>query len=431
MVVLTGILGYYSISAAPDVTSPQLNVTFLLMMIVLTLVLAAAIAVRTIHWTVEELRFAVWAPLVLGILAGAAGIVLGGHLQGSPLSQNLLLAAGFVLVLVAALAYATPTLLARYGAGPLAPPPAPGDARAFVEPSAAPPAEGWLLPGASLGAPWLWAMICMTLVPLVVYVISYIPWVALGNQFWTGFPAGNHGQTLWDLTVSMFNYHNDLRVPHPASSPWWAWPFDLKPVWWYQGTLANGTGASIYDAGNLVLFWLSIPAVPWVAWQAWRRRSLALGIVVFAAASQWLPWVWVDRATFQYHYLTTLPFSFLALAYFVAELWHGPARRTWALARVSAAIAILGPAILWLVKGPLCMFAGTSIVDPGSQVCGAVVNPVIVTQRVAAAALVIVIGLAGAAWLWWSARRARMGGGGIARRRARSARSCPPGSPSG
>jgi hypothetical protein len=278
-----------------------------------------------------------------------------------------------------------------------------------VEPPADPPAQSWLVPGANWGIPWLWALACMTLVPLLVYVISYIPWVALGNQFWTGFPAGNHGQTLWELTVSMFNYHNDLRVAHPASSPWWAWPFDLKPVWWYQGSLSNGTGASIYDTGNLVLFWLSVPAVPWVAWQAWRRRSLALGIVVFAAASQWLPWVWVDRATFQYHFLTTLPFSFLALAYFVAELWHGPAARTWALARVSAAIAILGPAIVWLAKGPLCTLAGTSIVDPGSQVCGAVANPVIVTQRVTVAALVIVLGAAAAGWLWFSSRRGAWG----------------------
>ena len=405
--LLAGILGYYSISAAPDATSPQLNVTFLIMMIVLTLVLAAAIAVRSIRWTVEELRFAVIAPLVPGILAAVAGIVLGSRLQGSPLSQNLLLAAGFVLVVVAAVAYAAPLVLARYGAGPLARNPEPGEARTYVDPPADPPTEGWMLPGAFFGLPWLWGLACITIVPLIVYVISYIPWVALGNQFWTGFPAGNHGQTLWELTVSMFNYHNDLRVPHPASSPWWAWPFDLKPVWWYQGSLANGTGASIYDAGNLVLFWLSITAVPWVAWQAWRRRSLALGIVVLAAASQWLPWVWVDRATFQYHFLTTLPFSFLALAYFVAELWHGPSRRTWALARVTAAVAILGPAIIWLVKGPLCVFAGTAAVDPGSQVCGAVANPVIVTQRVAAAATVIVIGAAGAAWLWWSARGAR------------------------
>ncbi len=406
MAVMTGVLGYYSISAAPGVANPQLNVTFLLMMILLTLLLAAGIAVRPIRWTVDELRFAVWAPLLLGVAAAGAGATLGSRLAGSPFSPNLLVAAGFLLVLAAAAAYAIPILLARFGAGPLALPPQPDEARALVGPADRPPEQSWLLPGASLGLPWLWALACMTVVPLVVYVISYIPWVALGNQFWTGFPAGNHGQTLWELTVSMFNYHNDLRVPHPASSPWWAWPFDLKPVWWYQGSLAGGTGASIYDAGNLVLFWLSIPAVPWVAWQAWRRRSLALGIVVLAAASQWLPWVWVDRATFQYHFLTTLPFSFLALAYFVAELWHGPARRTWALARTSAAIAILGPAILWLAKGPLCVLAGTAIVDSGSQVCGAVANPVIVTQRVAGAAFVIVVGVVGAISLWWSAHTA-------------------------
>lgn len=406
MAVLTGILGYYSISAAPGVTSPQLNLTFLLMMIALTLLLGAGIAVRSIHWTVEELRFAVLAPLVLGILAAVAGISLGSRLQGGPLTQNMLLAGAFLLIVVAFVAYAVPLVLARFGAGPLAPPARPGEARTYADPPAEPPAESWLVPGASLGLPWLWALACMTVVPLVVYVISYIPWVALGNQFWTGFPTGNHGQTLWELTVSMFNYHNDLRVAHPASSPWWAWPFDLKPVWWYQGSLANDTGASIYDAGNLVLFWMSVTAVPWTAWQAWRRRSLALGIVVLAAASQWLPWVWVDRATFQYHVLTTLPFSFLALAYFVAELWHGPAPGTWALARVTAALAILGPAILWLVKGPLCVFAGTAAVDPASQVCGAVANPVVVTQRVAAAVTVIVIGALGAGWLWWTARGA-------------------------
>jgi Gpi18-like mannosyltransferase len=409
MTGLAGILGYYSISAAPGVTSPQLNVTFLLMMILLTLLLAAGLAVRTMHWTADELRFAVWAPLLLGVLAAAGGVLGGPWLSALPLSRGGLLAAGFGLLAVAVVAYATPLVLARYRAGPLAPDPEPGEARFYVEPPADPPAQSWLVPGANWGIPWLWALACMTLVPLLVYVISYIPWVALGNQFWTGFPAGNHGQTLWELTVSMFNYHNDLRVAHPASSPWWAWPFDLKPVWWYQGSLSNGTGASIYDTGNLVLFWLSVPAVPWVAWQAWRRRSLALGIVVFAAASQWLPWVWVDRATFQYHFLTTLPFSFLALAYFVAELWHGPAARTWALARVSAAIAILGPAIVWLAKGPLCTLAGTSIVDPGSQVCGAVANPVIVTQRVTVAALVIVLGAAAAGWLWFSSRRGAWG----------------------
>ena len=404
MAGLAGILGYYSLSAPADTPHPQINVTFVILMIGITLLLAAGLAVRSVRWTVDEFRFAVVAPLVVGVVAAVGGVLLSSSLKGTPFSERGFLLVGAAAVALSVVAYAAPLLLARRGIGPLAPPPQPGDARTYVDPPADPPAESWLVPGASFGIPWLWALVCITVVPIVVYVISYIPWVALGNQFWTGFPPGNHGQTLWQLTIEMFNYHNDLRVPHPASSPWWAWPFDLKPVWWYQGSLANNTGASIYDTGNLVLFWLSITAVPWVAWQAWRRRSLALGLVIFAAASQWLPWVWVDRATFQYHFLTTLPFTFLALAYFVAELWHGPSPRTWALARATAAVAILGPAILWLVRGPLCVLAGTAIVDPTSQVCGTVANPVIVTQRVAAAAAVIVIGALAVAWLWWSLR---------------------------
>ena len=39
----------------------------------------------------------------------------------------------------------------------------------------------------------------------------------------------------------MYDYHNNLTAAHAASSPWWAWPFDLKPVWFYQEGFAGGT----------------------------------------------------------------------------------------------------------------------------------------------------------------------------------------------
>ena len=62
-----------------------------------------------------------------------------------------------------------------------------------------------------------------------------------GHQLWPGVPPGHTGQTLIDLTRQMYDYHNSLSSPHPASSPWWAWPFDLKPVWFYQDSFANET----------------------------------------------------------------------------------------------------------------------------------------------------------------------------------------------
>ena len=68
---------------------------------------------------------------------------------------------------------------------------------------------------------------------------------------------------------------------------------------------------------------------------AYRRRSLALALITIGFAAQWMPWARIDRAAFQYHYYTALPFLILALAYFVAELWHGPSRRTWLVARIA------------------------------------------------------------------------------------------------
>jgi hypothetical protein len=196
----------------------------------------------------------------------------------------------------------------------------------------------------------------------------------------------------------MYSYHNELRSAHAASSPWWAWPFDLKPVWFYQDQFANGTTAAIYDAGNLVIFWLAVPAVAWVAYQAWRRRSLPLTLIVVAIAALWLPWARIDRATFQYHVYTTLPFAILALAYFLAELWHGPPRRTWLLARVAAAVAIVGPPLLWIGRAPLCALANTQKVNPNGQACGAVSEQLVVTDAALVSFLVLVAGLTVFAW---------------------------------
>ena len=163
----------------------------------------------------------------------------------------------------------------------------------------------------------------------------------------------------------MYAYHNGLTAAHPASSPWWAWPLNLKPVWFYQESLAGGTSAALYDAGSLVIWWLGIPAMAFVSWMAFKRRSLALALIAIGFAAQWIPWARIDRAAFQYHYYTALPFLVLALAYFAAEIWHGASRHAWLLARVAAAIAISGPAILWLLDRPLCAIVGVEFGQPG------------------------------------------------------------------
>jgi hypothetical protein len=274
----------------------------------------------------------------------------------------------FALVALGGLAYVAFLAGRLFGVGPLAAPPAPDDPAALLPPASPSPAR-WLRLGAMGGLPALWGLISLLAIPLAVYVASYLPWVALGNRLTEGWPAGHAGFTLLDETLRMYDYHDTLRAAHAAYSPWWAWPFDLKPVWFYSSSFAGSTSAATYDAGSLVVFWLGAAAVAFVAWQAWARRSPALALLVIAFAWQWLPWARIDRGSFQYHYYTALPFVVLALGYLAAELWHGPSRRTWLGARLAAGAAIVAPAVMWYFRTGLCTVVGVERARPGSEAC--------------------------------------------------------------
>jgi hypothetical protein len=207
--------------------------------------------------------------------------------------------------------------------------------------------------------------------PLGVYIASYLPWVALGNQLITDWPTGNTGQTLTDLTASMYRYHDTLRVAHAASSPWWAWPFDLKPVWFFQSSFAtenSAVTAAVYDGGNVLSRILSIGGAIWLATEAWRRRSWGLASVLVLGLALWLPWARIDRAAFQYHYYPTSQIALIGLALLLADLRAGSQRAAQIL-RIGGAVAVLAAPVLWMATGALCALAGVSSVYAESQVC--------------------------------------------------------------
>jgi hypothetical protein len=393
MVGLTALLGALAIRPA-EVPDPHRNWPFLVIMLLLTLALAAAIIRRPLRLTRGEIWAAVIWLAILGMAALGLWLAVGGSLpeEGTLTARRLLLVAGASVIGSAVVGIGALTA-GRLGRGPFV-----HRQDGFLEEPVVSDSPGWVSAGTLLGIPWLLAIACLTVIPIVVYVISYLPWVALGNQLWTGFPPDHTGQTLADLTISMYRYHDQLRATHAASSPWWAWPLDLKPVWYYQQGFANRTSGSIHDTGNLVIFWMGIPALLFAAIAAWRRRSLSLTVVVLLFLAMWLPWARIDRATFQYHYYTSVPFVVLALAYLLAELWHGPARVAWLIARVGAALCVVGAPILWLIRQPLCIAANTQAVNAGSEACGSVSRQISLSNQSLAVLGVLIVGGLAIAW---------------------------------
>ncbi len=418
LIVATVVLGTFAVSVDSGPTGGP-NWAFFVLMVALTLVAVVVTVARPIAWSVDEVRFAIGAPLVAGAAVWGIGLLVGRGEEAASV--------GFALVALGALIYVVFLVARLLGIGPLAPP-SPADDPSRLLPPPSPPPVGWLRLGSSLGLPALWGAISLVVIPIGVYVVSYLPWVAINsNRLTESWPPGHTGKTLMQLTVEMYDYHDRLRAAHAAMSPWWAWPFDLKPVWFYSGSFASETSAATYDTGSLVVFWLGVAAIAFVGWQAWARRSPALALLAIAFAWQWLPWARIDRATFQYHYYTALPFVVVALGYLAAELWNGPSRRTWLAVRLAAGAAIVAPAIMWLVRVPLCSAVGVERARQGSEVCaanpGGLANVASVIGEGAASflqamppevlALVFLIPLAAVAWFVVSARDSRRFVGGM------------------
>ncbi len=185
-----------------------------------------------------------------------------------------------------------------------------------------------LLAGKGKNAAFLF--VSFAVIPVGIYLASY--------AHWFGGPTAPYGWDLIELTKQMYWYHSGLTSPHPAASPWWSWPFVLKPVYWYFGQSDAGANAYIYDAGNIALFWPALVATVWCAIAAIRARSVALGFVVFALLAQYVAWIPISRVLFFYHFFTALPFYLLALACWLAYLWE-TRRNTLVVTYLAVAVA--------------------------------------------------------------------------------------------
>jgi len=133
----------------------------------------------------------------------------------------------------------------------------------------------------------------------------------------------NVHMSLWEkiveLNSEMYTAQSSLEgVTHPYSTKWYSWPFEIRGVYYWEGaTLSNGAQGNIYLLGNPAVWWLSTigmfaALVVWLTKPAWLgRRHKQIAFLLTGYALNFVPFAFIDRPMFLYHYLFALLFAIM------------------------------------------------------------------------------------------------------------------------
>ena len=144
-------------------------------------------------------------------------------------------------------------------------------------------------------------------IPLFIYSSLYLIFPNNKLNHTTNF------ESIINQQKDMYNYHSKLNATHYFSSKWYTWPISYKPVWYHQEILNNDTKETISGIGNIVIWWMGVIGFLYSLIKLIRKKDKQSFIIVVSMLSLWLPYAFIGRVMFLYHYFPVLPFMMLGI----------------------------------------------------------------------------------------------------------------------
>lgn len=149
------------------------------------------------------------------------------------------------------------------------------------------------------------------IVPIVIYVLSYMLFPTVFNY------TNNSISGIFNQIKDMYTYHSTLTETHPFQSNWYEWPIMAKPVWYYLGEYGGNVKSTIVGIGNPIIWWFGILAFIYTLINTIMKREKETAFILVFILCTFLPYIFIGRAMFLYHYFPTLPFLMLAIVAFI------------------------------------------------------------------------------------------------------------------
>ena len=168
----------------------------------------------------------------------------------------------------------------------------------------------------------------LLLLPLVVYVISWIGWFR-SSRGWSRFWADENGITFLapirsfiHYQFEMLDFHQGLASRHNYKSPAWQWLLQIRPTsFYYESPQCGSTTCSqeVLAIGTPLLWWSGAIAllVLLTLWFTKRNHSL----ILLGIGAGLLPWfAFPERTTFSFYSIVFQPWIVLAIVALLKEI---------------------------------------------------------------------------------------------------------------
>lgn len=118
----------------------------------------------------------------------------------------------------------------------------------------------------------------------------------------------------------MYKYHSKLEDDHFFSSKWYTWPLSYKPVWYHQEDTKDNYEESISGVGNIIIWYASMIGTLYCLIKVIIKKDKISIFLVVCILSMWLPFMFIKRIMYLYHFFPVLPFFFMASIYMFKDL---------------------------------------------------------------------------------------------------------------
>lgn len=162
----------------------------------------------------------------------------------------------------------------------------------------------------------LLSVLCFVVLPAAIYTASYIPYAASKGSV----TFASVFDEMWRNQSYMLNYHNGVTDPHNYESRWYQWLVDARPILFYLEDLGGGMTERFASFNNPLISWAGLLSLIAVAVRFVQRKCGKALFLVIAFLSQFLPWVFIGRTTFAYHYFPSILFLVFCICYLFNDL---------------------------------------------------------------------------------------------------------------